>query len=154
MQVISDEGRGRLDLTIAARRDLAWLLAACVVGLIVSLVTSIDDAVVELVANVPIIHNDVFLLLILAIGLIVFASRRWMEERRYAAELRRALADVDTLTGLIPICASCKRIRSEQDYWEAVEQYVASRSRAEFTHALCPDCAARMWAEYEQASAP
>ena len=55
-------------------------------------------------------------------------------------ELEQALAEVDRLSGLLPICSYCKRIREGQDYWQAVEQYVASRSGAQFSHAVCPDC--------------
>lgn len=45
------------------------------------------------------------------------------------------------ITGLVPICAQCKRIRDDQDNWEPVETFVRARSEAEFTHGLCPDCA-------------
>ena len=55
-------------------------------------------------------------------------------------ELETALAEVRRLSGLLPICAYCKRIREGADYWQAVEQYVASRSDAQFSHAICPDC--------------
>jgi len=55
-------------------------------------------------------------------------------------ELETALAEVRRLSGLLPICAYCKRIREGTDYWQAVEQYVASRSDAQFSHAICPDC--------------
>jgi hypothetical protein len=44
------------------------------------------------------------------------------------------------LRGLIPICASCKKIRDDKDYWSQVEVYVRDRSDAEFSHGMCPDC--------------
>jgi hypothetical protein len=45
------------------------------------------------------------------------------------------------ITGLVPICAACKRIRDEDDHWQPVETFVRERSEAEFTHGLCPQCA-------------
>lgn len=62
------------------------------------------------------------------------------ERERMIAELRQALAEVKTLSGLLPICASCKKIRDDQGYWNQIEQYIQQHSGAEFTHGLCPDC--------------
>lgn len=56
------------------------------------------------------------------------------------AELEQALAEVKQLSGLLPICAYCKRIKEGKDYWEAVEKYIAGHSQAQFSHAVCPDC--------------
>ena len=55
-------------------------------------------------------------------------------------QLERALAEVRTLRGLLPICASCKRIRDEEGAWIQMEVYVRDRSQAEFSHGLCPEC--------------
>ena len=55
-------------------------------------------------------------------------------------ELTEALAKVKTLSGLLPICSNCKKIRDDKGYWQQVEQFVQDHSRAEFTHSLCPDC--------------
>ncbi len=55
-------------------------------------------------------------------------------------ELRRALEEVNQLQGLLPICAYCKRIRDDKNFWQAVESYVGERSAAEFSHGICPDC--------------
>lgn len=60
--------------------------------------------------------------------------------RERTASLERALAEVKQLGGLIPICAWCKRIRDDHDYWQEVEGYIAARSNAEFTHGICPTC--------------
>jgi PAS domain S-box-containing protein len=66
---------------------------------------------------------------------------RAVEEReRMIDELKEALANVKTLRGLIPICASCKKIRDDKGYWSQVEVYVRDRSDAEFSHGICPDC--------------
>lgn len=53
---------------------------------------------------------------------------------------RRLTAELKTLQGLIPICASCKKIRDEQGQWQALELYIKEHSEAEFTHGLCPHC--------------
>ncbi|MHC5001942.1 MAG: response regulator [Planctomycetota bacterium] len=55
-------------------------------------------------------------------------------------ELEAALRQVKTLSGLLPICTYCKRIREGEDYWEAVESYVSSHSDAHFSHGVCPEC--------------
>lgn len=55
-------------------------------------------------------------------------------------ELQQALVNVKRLSGLLPICAYCKRIRNNQDYWMQVERYLAEHSEAEFSHGICPEC--------------
>jgi PAS domain S-box-containing protein len=62
------------------------------------------------------------------------------ERSKLIEELTQALARVKTLGGLLPICASCKKIRNDNGYWEQVETYIKSRSNADFTHGICPDC--------------
>jgi hypothetical protein len=56
------------------------------------------------------------------------------------ADLRKALDEVETLRGLLPICASCKKIRDDGGYWNTVEEYFSHRSKVDFSHTLCPDC--------------
>ena len=55
-------------------------------------------------------------------------------------ELQDALANVQRLSGLLPICSYCKRIRDDSDYWQQMEAYVAQHSEAEFSHGICPTC--------------
>lgn len=62
-------------------------------------------------------------------------------------ELREALAEVKRLSGLIPICASCKRVRDDKGYWQAVESYVSSHSDAKFSHAICQTCGPELYGE-------
>lgn len=78
-------------------------------------------------------------------------ARRQVERERdqLIVQLQEALVSVKTLRGLVPICASCKRIRDDQGYWHAVELYVAQHSEAEFTHGICPECRKRLYPEYE-----
>lgn len=60
-------------------------------------------------------------------------------------QLRTALAEVRTLTGLIPICASCKKVRDDQGYWNSVESYISSHSDATFSHGICHACAVTLY---------
>jgi hypothetical protein len=55
-------------------------------------------------------------------------------------ELSSAHAELQTLSGLLPICAWCKKVRGDDGYWQQVEDYFASRSHIEFTHGMCADC--------------
>lgn len=63
------------------------------------------------------------------------------QKEELITELREAGAKIKTLKGLIPICASCKKIRDDQGYWQQIEKYVRERSEANFSHGICPDCA-------------
>lgn len=56
------------------------------------------------------------------------------------SELQAALANVRRLSGLLPICAYCKRIRDDQDYWQQMEKFVGEHSEAQFSHSICPEC--------------
>jgi PAS domain S-box-containing protein len=67
------------------------------------------------------------------------------EKERLIEELRDALAKVKTLSGLLPICASCKSIRDDKGYWQRIEAYIRDHSDAEFSHGICPDCARKLY---------
>lgn len=62
-------------------------------------------------------------------------------ERALRKELEAALANVKQLSGLLPICATCKKIRDEHGEWNPMEVYISTRSEAGFTHGICPECA-------------
>ena len=55
-------------------------------------------------------------------------------------ELDRALKEIKTLSGLIPICSNCKKIRDDRGFWEQVDIYVTKHTEAAFSHSICPDC--------------
>lgn len=65
-------------------------------------------------------------------------------------DLKKALADVKTLEGLVPICAHCKKIRDDKGYWNQLEIYLSRHSDLEFTHGLCPDCATMYLDEFDR----
>ena len=66
------------------------------------------------------------------------------------AELEDALASVKQLSGLLPICASCKKIRDDKGYWTQIESYIRDHSEAEFSHSICPDCFKNLYGDLEK----
>ena len=79
-------------------------------------------------------------------------EQKHLQEQRdeNVRELQEALENVSTLSGLLPICAGCKKIRNDQGYWQQVEGYIMEHSSARFTHGLCPDCIQKMYSEFQK----
>ncbi len=74
--------------------------------------------------------------------------KREVENRKKAeAALKEALTKVKTLSGFLPICASCKKIRDDKGYWKQIESYISEHSDAEFSHSICPDCLKKLYPE-------
>jgi PAS domain S-box-containing protein len=71
------------------------------------------------------------------------------EKEKLIIELKKALGEVKALGGLLPICASCKKIRDDKGYWNQLEDYIQKHSEAEFSHSVCPDCAKILYPELE-----
>ncbi len=89
---------------------------------------------------------------LLEIAIVVFANiililavSEFVKEKK---KLEKALAEVKTLSGLLPMCASCKKIRDDKGYWNAVEQYIGERTDTKFSHGICPDCMKKLYPEY------
>lgn len=61
--------------------------------------------------------------------------------------LLKALMEIKTLSGLLPICATCKKIRDDKGYWNQIESYISAHSKAEFSHGICPECANKLYSE-------
>jgi len=86
----------------------------------------------------------------------IVKERRMLIERRRAegererliVELQDALAEVRILSGLLPICSACKKIRDDQGYWNKIEDYLSSHSQVTFTHGICPECAKKLYPDY------
>lgn len=81
---------------------------------------------------------------------IVVRMRAEVEKEEVIRELKHALGHIKTLSGLLPICASCKKIRDDKGYWNQLESYVSEHTEAEFTHGYCPECAAKFREEIER----
>jgi DNA repair exonuclease SbcCD ATPase subunit len=79
---------------------------------------------------------------------IVERKRAEEERERLISELRDALAEVKTLSGLLPICSSCKNIRDDKGYWNQIEGYIKDHSEAEFSHSICPECTKKLYPEF------
>ena len=62
-------------------------------------------------------------------------------------ELQEALANIQTLSGMLPICAYCKKIRDDKGYWSQVEEYISKHTDTQFSHGICPECAKKAYAE-------
>lgn len=69
------------------------------------------------------------------------------EREKLIAELEKVLLEVKRLSGLLPICAGCKKIRDEHDQWHQIEDYIHSHSEADFSHGICPECSRRLYPE-------
>lgn len=75
--------------------------------------------------------------------------KRHNEEReKLIVELNEALAKVKLLSGFLPICSSCKKIRDDRGYWNSIEKYIIEHSEATFTHGICPDCMKALYPEF------
>lgn len=76
-------------------------------------------------------------------------KRQEAERERLIQELQTAMAEVKTLSGLLPICAHCKKIRDDGGYWNQIEKFIGERSHAKFTHGICPDCMSHLYSNLQ-----
>lgn len=67
------------------------------------------------------------------------------EREKLIQELQDAMGKIKTLSGLLPICASCKKIRDDKGYWKQIESYISDHSSVEFSHSICPECAKKLY---------
>ena len=75
------------------------------------------------------------------------SDRKRVEKERIQLirDLQDSLAKIKTLSGMLPICASCKKIRDDKGYWNQIETYIGKHSEAEFSHGICPECAKKLY---------
>ena len=80
----------------------------------------------------------------------MISERKKAEEEkiRLILELKDALSKIKRLSGLLPICASCKKIRNDNGYWQQIESYIRANSEAEFSHSICPECVKRLYPDF------
>lgn len=94
-----------------------------------------------LVTKIPLKDKDGNVDKIVVVNRDVTDLRRAEDERELMiSDLQKALADVKTLSGLLPICASCKKIRDDDGYWNKIESFIETHTAAQFSHGLCPEC--------------
>jgi len=87
--------------------------------------------------------------LLLAIGLYRWLPSIIEHDRNTRERLESATTEIKTLSGLLPICSSCKKIRDDQGYWSQLEAYISNHSEATFSDAICPDCANKLYPDME-----
>ena len=75
-------------------------------------------------------------------------KQQQFEREALIEQLQQALAEVKTLSGMLPICSSCKKIRDDKGYWNSLEVYIHKHSGAKLTHGICPDCRKKLYPEY------
>ena len=74
-------------------------------------------------------------------------ANRTAELMEKNSDLEKALREIKQLSGLLPICASCKKIRDDKGYWKQIEAYISENSEAKFSHGICPECATKLYPE-------
>ncbi len=94
----------------------------------------------------PVLGEDGDLISIVHIISDITALNRAEEQQKnLISELQNALAEVKKLSGFLPICASCKKIRDDKGYWNQIENYIRDHSEADFSHGICPECAKNLY---------
>jgi hypothetical protein len=98
-----------------------------------------------------------FMVLAIASAVLVIVAVPWLRVRQLRARAREldqrikdAVSELKVLSGLLPICAWCKKIRDDGGYWSRIEAYLSERTDAQFTHGICPDCDAKLAADESQ----
>ena len=133
-------------------------LAAWRLGLLAGVLMAVLSAVAWGLANHhagQIYSSQMIFVWNTVVRLIAFLTVVWLtarnvallaRERATSMKLRKTLAEVNFLEGLLPICTSCKKIRNDQGNWEQMEHYFQDRSSAKFSHGYCPECA-KQWVQ-------
>ncbi len=83
-------------------------------------------------------------------AMIDITERKQLEQEKenVIVELEKAFSEIKKLSGFLPICASCKKIRDDTGYWQQIEEYISDHSEAQFSHSVCPDCMRALYPEY------
>lgn len=97
------------------------------------------------ITTLSLISTGLFFLFNGLTAFLCFNLIRMFKIRQMAADLQKALDEIKTLRGIIPICSSCKKIRDDQGYWNQIEVYLRDHSDAEFSHGICPECLKRLY---------
>jgi YesN/AraC family two-component response regulator len=77
-------------------------------------------------------------------------KRHHLEREKLIGELRKALAEIKTLYGILPICLECKKIRDEKGSWIQMESYISQHTEADFSHGYCPECAEKAFSSLKE----
>jgi hypothetical protein len=127
--------------------NIKIISTSILVGIIIYVIDSYIDAylvdgdfIQELIYPnlIELVERGMFVFLSFLVG--IYASSLIMK-------LRKANEEIKTLNGLLPICASCKKIRDKNDNWQQVEVYIRDRSEVEFSHGICPECMEKLYGD-------
>ena len=102
----------------------------------------LEDIVRERTASLSTINEQLYL----EIG---EKEKLQAEREKIIADLQSALNEIKKLSGMLPICASCKKIRDDKGYWNQLEDYISKHSEAVFSHGICPECAKKLYPEFD-----
>jgi DNA-binding NtrC family response regulator len=142
-----------LDYRLGARTGLELLHAAIAQGCRVPIIMltgqedrDVDIAAMHAGASDYLVKGTIDpRLLERAVRYAIERKRAQEERERLIVQLQEALASVKALRGMLPICASCKKIRDDTGYWNQIESYIRAHADVEFSHGLCPDCTGRLY---------
>lgn len=76
-------------------------------------------------------------------------KRTEQDREKLISKLQDAVAKIKTLSGLVPICANCKKIRDDNGYWNQIESYIQKHSEASFSHSMCPECSEKFYGKQD-----
>jgi len=114
-----------------------------------------DGSTIHVEAKVKFLRNEKgWPIGVIGITRDITARKKAEEEREHLiVELRRALEQIKRLSGLLPICASCKKIRADDGYWQDVAVYIQKHSEADLSHGICPDCLDYLYPKFRKRNA-
>ncbi len=104
--------------------------------------------------SAPIVEGGKIIAAVIAFHDITRRKQAEEERERLILDHMDALSKIKTLSGMLPICSSCKKIRDDEGYWTQIETYINEHSEAEFSHGLCPECASKIYPEYYKKDKP
>lgn len=133
--------------------ELITKLGLISVTLGTSVIVTFVSACLALVVNFAIgrpINHQTFILATLVPFCVsapfIYIQLRLADNLRISNEkLKKASEEIRVLTGMLPICASCKKIRDDNGYWNQLENYLKTHANIDFTHSICSDCATRLY---------
>jgi hypothetical protein len=142
--------RHQVARTAIVYRGMGWLCLAFAAVFLARVAMSFVDRSIGMFT--PQLVQNVYLLSVIlietawAMGFLMMNSQRMESELAgTVSKLEKSLAEIKTLSGLLPICANCKKVRNDQGYWQQIEEYVSEHSGADFSHGICPDCARKLY---------
>ena len=117
----------------------------------ISITTPADALVASRNRQILLLDLAFFCIWLIGLAGIAFVFTRMRQHERkqedIIGDLEEALAEVKQLSGLLPICCSCKKIRDDKGYWQSIEKYIGEHSEAQFSHSLCKECAHKLYPE-------